>query len=416
MSESKATLGGVLRHRNFTLYLVARFIATLAVQMQSVAIGWQVYAISRDPLDLGLIGLAQFLPFVILVLPAGHVADRYDRRLILASCYVVELVCAALLLAFTLANLVQLWPVYAVLALFGSARAFAMPTSQAITPNLVSREIFGNAVALNSSTFHVATIAGPSIGGLLYVAGPAVVYTFVGVLLFVSVAFMVAMRMPAITRRPEPASLRTLLEGLHFVRSRPVVLGAISLDLFAVLFGGATAMLPVFARDVLAIGPEGLGVLRTAPAIGAAVMAAVLAIRPITRSVGRWMFAGVAVFGVAIVVFGLSNNFTLSLAALIVLGAADMVSVFVRHLLIQLETPDEIRGRVSAVNAVFIGASNELGEFRSGVMASWLGLVGSVVLGGAATIVITALWMRLFPSLRTMDNFPGTDADGRITA
>jgi len=215
--------------------------------------------------------------------------------------------------------------------------------------------------------------------------------------------------MPATIRSTEPASWHTVLEGLRFVRSRPVVLGAISLDLFAVLFGGATAMLPVFAKDILATGPEGLGLLRTAPAIGAAATAALLAVFPITRSVGRWMFAGVALFGVAIIVFGLSNSFALSLAALVSLGAGDMVSVYIRHILIQLETPDEIRGRVSAVNAVFIGASNELGEFESGVTAAWFGLVPSVILGGAATIGITGLWMRLFPTLRTMDRFPGAD-------
>jgi MFS family permease len=400
---------GALKHRNFTLYLVARFIATLAVQMQSVAVGWQVYAITNDPLDLGLIGLAQFLPFVVLVLPAGQIADRYDRKFILATCYVVEVVCAALLLGFTMYGLRTAWPVFMVLVLFGAARAFAMPTSQAITPNLVPREIFGNAVALNSSTFHVATIVGPSLGGLMYVAGPSTVYAVVTVLLIVSVAFMLSVRMPATMRSPEPASWHTVLEGLRFVRSRPVVLGAISLDLFAVLFGGATAMLPVFAKDILATGPEGLGLLRTAPAIGAAATAALLAVFPITRSVGRWMFAGVALFGVAIIVFGLSNSFALSLAALVSLGAGDMVSVYIRHILIQLETPDEIRGRVSAVNAVFIGASNELGEFESGVTAAWFGLVPSVILGGAATIGITGLWMRLFPTLRTMDRFPGAD-------
>jgi MFS family permease len=407
---------GVLRHRNFTLYLVARFIATLAVQMQSVAIGWQVYAITKNPLDLGFIGLAQFLPFIIFVLPAGQIADRFDRRLILAACYFVEVLCALLLLGFTIVGLDQVWPVFSVLVLFGCARAFAMPTSQAITPNLVPREIFGNAVALNSSTFHVATIAGPSIGGLLYVAGPATVYSIVSALLLVSVVMMLGVRLPAMIRNTESATLHTLFEGMRFVRSRPVVLGAISLDLFAVLFGGATAMLPVFARDVLSIGPEGLGMLRTAPAVGAALTAAVLAFHPITRTVGPKMFLGVALFGVAIIVFGLSNNFMLSLVALAMLGAGDMVSVYVRHILIQLETPDTIRGRVSAVNAVFIGASNELGEFESGVTAAWFGLVPSVVLGGVGTIAVTALWMRLFPALRTMDRFPGADVNERLTA
>jgi len=400
-----------LAHRNFTLFLVARFVATLAVQMQGVAVGWQVYAITNSPLDLGLIGLAQFLPFIVLVLPAGQIADRLDRRLILATCYVVELLCAVLLFGFTMAGLTTAWPVFLVLVLFGSARAFAMPTSQAITPNLVPRELFGNAVALNSSTFHVATIAGPSLGGLLYVAGPATVYAVVAVLLVVSVGLMLSVKLARTVRSVEPATWHTVLEGLRFVRSRPVVLGAISLDLFAVLFGGATAMLPVFAKDVLATGPVGLGLLRTAPAAGAALTAVALAYHPIARSVGRWMFAGVALFGVATIVFALSDSFALSLVALATLGVGDMVSVYIRHMLIQLETPDAIRGRVSAVNAVFIGASNELGEFESGVTAVWFGLVRSVVLGGAATIAVTALWMRFFPMLREMDRFPDATRD-----
>jgi MFS family permease len=402
---------GALQHRNFSLYLVARFVATLAVQMQSVAVGWQVYALTNDPLDLGLIGLAQFLPFVVLVLPAGQIADRHDRRLILALCYAVELLCAGLLLSFTWLGLKIAWPIFGVLVLFGCARAFAMPTGQAITPNLVPREDFGNAVALNSSTFHVATIVGPALGGWIYVAGPGAVYLCVSLGLAVSVALMLAVRLPAVLRSPEPATWHTVLEGLRFVRSRPVVLGAISLDLFAVLFGGATALLPIFARDVLATGPEGLGLLRTAPAVGAATTAIALAFFPILHHVGRWMFAGVAVFGVSIIVFGLSTDFLLSFGALAVLGAGDMVSVYIRHMLIQLETPDEIRGRVSAVNAVFIGASNELGEFESGVTAAWLGLVRSVVIGGAATLAVTGLWMRLFPTLRRMDHFPGSGLD-----
>ncbi len=396
-----------LRHDNFRLFLAARLLATIAVQMQGVAVGWQVYAITGNPLDLGLIGLAQFLPFFVLVLPAGQIADRLDRRLILATCYGVEVACASLLLGFTLAGLHAAWPVFAVLVLFGAARAFAMPTSQAITPNLVPHEVLGNAIALNSSTFHVATIAGPALGGALYVAGAATVYSAVTALLVVSVGLMSRVRLPATIRSTQPATWHTVLEGLRFVRSRPVVLGAISLDLFAVLFGGATAMLPIFAKDVLATGPAGLGLLRSAPAVGAALTAALLAFRPITRSVGRWMFAGVALFGVATIAFALSTSFVLSLLALTTLGAGDMVSVYIRHMLIQLETPDEIRGRVSAVNAVFIGASNELGEFESGVTAAWFGLVRSVILGGAATIAVTATWMRLFPALRTMDRFPG---------
>ena len=401
-SETRA-----LAFSTFRYYLGARFLTTLAVQMQSVAIGWQVYGITGDPLDLGLIGLAQFLPFVVLVLPAGQVADRFNRRTILALCYVAEMICALLLLGFTLFGGTEVWPVFTVLVLFGAARAFAMPSSQAITPNLVPRAAFPNAVAINSSSSHIATIGGPALGGALYVLSPEVVYASVSVTLMLSVLLMFLVRLPVMPRSDEPANWQTLMEGLRFVRSRPIVLGAIYLDLFAVLFGGAVALLPAYAADILHVGPEGLGLLRTAPAIGAALIAIGLAFYPITRHVGVWLFAGVFVFGLAIIVFGLSTWFYLSLAALVVMGAGDMVSVYIRHMLVQLETPDEIRGRVSAVNAVFIGASNELGEFESGVTAAWLGLVPAVVIGGTATIAVAGLWTRLFPQLAKSDRLPG---------
>ena len=400
----------VLRNRDFTAFLAARFLATLAVQMQTVAVGWQVYEVTRDPLDLGLVGLSQFLPFVLLVLPAGHLADSRDRRRILAACFALEAVCALLLLAFAARGLSSAAPVFAVMVLFGTARAFAMPTGQALLPNLVDREQFGTAVALNSSTWQVATIAGPALGGLVYLAGATVVYATVAVLLAVSVALLFLVRRGGErAAAPEAPSLKSLLSGLGFVWSRRPLLGAISLDLFGVLFGGATALLPVYAADVLHVGPAGLGVLRTAPGVGAAVCGIVLGLAPITRHVGRWMFGGVAVFGLATIVFGLSQWFWLSLAALTVMGAGDMVSVYIRHLLVQLETPDAIRGRVSAVNAVFIGASNELGEFESGVTAAWFGTVPAVVVGGGATLAVAWLWRRWFPELRDMDRFPGAD-------
>ena len=395
-----------LQYANFRFYLIARFFTTLAVQMQSVAIGWQVYEATGDPLDLGLIGLAQFLPFVVLVLPAGQIADRMDRRLILVGCYLAQTVCALLLFWFTMSGIDDVWPVFAVLVLFGAARAFAMPTSSAITPNLVPRIAFPNAVAINSSSFQVATIAGPALGGVLYVLGPNVVYTTVSIILAVSVLIMWQVHLPRVVRAPEPATWHSVLEGLHFIRTRPVILGAISLDLFAVLFGGAVALLPAYASDVLQIGPEGLGLLRTAPAVGAMLTAVTLAWFPIEKRVGYWLFAGVAVFGMSIVVFGISESFWLSLVALTVMGAGDMVSVYIRHLLVQLETPDAIRGRVSAVNSVFIGASNELGEFESGVTAAVFGLVPAVVFGGLATLGVAAIWARLFPVLYSMDELP----------
>jgi MFS family permease len=400
---------GALRYPSFSRFLIARFLATLAAQMQSVAVGWQVYALTHDPLDLGLIGLAQFLPFIVLVLVAGQVADRFDRRRILTLCYAAEVLCGVLLLGFTLSGLTVVWPVFSVMVLFGAARAFSMPASQAITPNLVPLAGFGNAVALNSSTFQLATILGPSLGGVLYLAGPQSVYATVAALFVVSVVLMAMVQVPRTPASTEPATWHTVLEGLRFVRSRRIVLGAISLDLFAVLFGGATAMLPAFASDVLHVGPSGLGLLRTAPGLGAALTGVLLAVAPMTRRVGHWMFGGVTLFGIATVVFGLSTWFGLSMLALFLLGAGDMVSVYIRHVLVQLETPDAIRGRVSAANAVFIGASNELGEFESGVMAVWFGLIPSVVIGGLATLVVTALWALWFPELKKVDRFPHSE-------
>jgi len=401
-----ATLGRLLQYPAFTRFLSARLLASVAVQMQTVAVGWQVYAITNNPLDLGLIGLSQFLPFVLLVLPAGHVADRHNRAMILALCIALEFFCALALLAFTLSGLAVVWPVFAVMVVFGVARAFSMPSGQAIMPNLVPPSLFSRAVAVNSSTWQVSTIAGPAIGGLVYLAGPDVVYASVAGLLAAAFLFIIGVKTEKPARPDTPDTWHTLLEGLRFVWRKKVILGAVSLDLFAVLFGGAVALLPAIARDILHVGPDGFGWLRAAPGIGAAVVAIALAWRPLTRHVGMQMFAGVAVFGVATVVFGLSTNFLLSLVALVVIGASDMVSVYIRHMLVQLETPDAIRGRVSAVNAVFIGASNELGDFESGVTAAWWGLKPAVVVGGVASVAIAGLWMRWFPALRRIDEYP----------
>jgi len=406
MSDSPDPRRALLRNPDFTRYLAARFLSSLAVQMQTVAVGWQVYQVTRDPLDLGLIGLSQFLPFIVLILPAGHAADTRDRRRILAACFALMWLCAALLLVFAWRGLASAWPVFAVMVLFGVARAFAMPAGQALLPNLVDREHFGTAVALNSSLWQVTTIVGPALGGLLYVAGASTVYATVVALLAGSVLLLLTLR-----RGGESAAQvgvfdrETVLSGLRFVWRRRPVLGAISLDLFAVLFGGATALLPVYAADVLHVGPSGLGWLRAAPGIGAALCGLALSARPVTRRVGQWMFGGVFVFGLSTLVFGASTSFWLSLVALTVMGAGDMVSVYIRHLLVQLETPDEIRGRVSAVNAVFIGASNELGEFESGLTAAWFGAVPSVLIGGCATLVVGVIWARLFPELWRIDRF-----------
>ncbi|HEU0224110.1 MAG TPA: MFS transporter [Steroidobacteraceae bacterium] len=406
--SANAGLRRLMAHPGFLRYLCSRTAVSVAVQMQTVAVGWQIYSITKSPLDLGLIGLSQFLPFVLLVLPAGQVADRRNRARILVGCFALECACALLLLAFTLSGLAVVWPVFAVMVLFGMARAFAMPAGQALLPNLVPAELFSRAVAVHSSTWQVSVIVGPAIGGLVYLAGPEAVYGSVATLLALAVLLMIGLRAAPPAPPAEPDSWHTLLEGLRFVYRRKIILGAVSLDLFAVLFGGATALLPAYASDVLDIGPDGLGILRAAPGVGAALVALVFALRPFTRRVGRAMFAGVAVFGVATVVFGLSESFWLSLMALVVLGGADMVSVYIRHLLVQLETPDAIRGRVSAVNAVFIGASNELGEFRAGATGAWLGVIPAVVVGGIASVAIAGLWMRWFPALRDMDRFPGT--------
>lgn len=396
----------VLRHRNFSFYLSARILGTLAVQMQNVAVGWQVYSMTHNLFYLGMIGLAQFAPFLLLILPAGHVADRYNRRNIVTACLATQLLVGLLLLAFAHSALQVVWPIFCVLVLFGSARAFMGPATQAMLVNLVPQQDLSKAVALSSSSFHVAVILGPTLGGLLYLQGPVAVYAIAAALLLVATVLMAITKAPPQASNREPATWHSVLEGLRFVMSRPIVLGAISLDLFAVLFGGATALLPALAHDVLHVGPTGLGLLRTAPGAGAALCSIALAFFPITRRVGAWMFGGVAVFGVGTVVLGTTTTFAVALACLLLMGAGDMISVYVRHLLVQFETPDAIRGRVSAVNSVFIGASNELGEFESGVTAGWMGLSRAIVFGGAATLAVTGAWIKLFPVLAKMDRFP----------
>ncbi len=402
----------VLRHPDLRRYLSARFMVGMATQVQTVAVGWQVFSVSGDPLDLGLVALSQFLPFVLLVLPAGHVADVYDRRRVQLATYVILAACAAALLLLALSGIDDLAPVFGVMVIFGIARAFNQPTGQALLPNLAPPGTFPQAMALNSSLGQVATIAGPALGGALVIFGIQVAYALSLALLVIGAVLVVNLRGGGRTESfREPVTMATLLSGITFVRSRPIVLGSISLDLFAVLFGGATALLPIYAGDILDVGPAGLGVMRAAPAVGAALLAAVLTVRPLQRNVGRWMFGGVVLFGLSTVVFGVSTSFALSLASLVAMGAGDMVSVYIRHMLVQLETPDAIRGRVSAVNSVFIGASNELGEFESGVTAAWWGVVPAVVVGGGVTIAVSLLWTRLFPILWRLDRFPSAPPD-----
>jgi MFS family permease len=405
-SPPRVSALAALQHRDFAVFAGARFCATLAWQILGATVGYQVYQITRDPLALALVGLTQFLPFVLCVLPAGQVADRFDRRMVLVCAYAVEAGCALALLWFTLSGMKASWPVFVAMTVFGAGRAFWMPTGQAMTPNLVPREAFPGAVAVNSTLFTTGVIVGPALSGVLLLRGPQLAYGTVVALLVVMICLMLTIRPVRSSSTQQPFRFGNLLEGLRFVFRRRTVLGAISLDLFAVLFGGATAMMPIYASDILHVGPVGYGMLRAAPGVGAALVAAMLAFSPIQRNVGRWMFSGVGVFGCATIVFALSKLFLLSLAALFLLGAGDMVSVFVRQLLVQLETPDSIRGRVSAVSSMFIGASNELGEFESGLAARAFGLVPSVVLGGLATLVVVVVYMKVFPELRTMREFP----------
>jgi MFS family permease len=403
----------VLRYRGYAAYAAARFCTTLCWQMLSVAVGWQVYALTRNPLDLGYLGLAQFLPFVLLVLPGGFVADHTDRRFVLVISYAASAVCAGILAWLSLSGLHSVWPVFAIMTVYGTGRAFWMPANQAMTPNLVPAEAFPRAVALNSMLFEAGVIAGPALGGVLYLIGPSVTYCVVSGLLVVSLVLISTIGPVRARATADGSQTANLLDGLRYVVYRRPLLGAISLDLFGVLFGGATALLPAYARDVLHVGPVGLGLLRTASGVGATVTAIMLVLTPIERHVGRWMFAGVGLFGICTVVFGLSRSFALSVVALALLGVGDMVSVYIRHVLIQLETPDAIRGRVSAVGSMFVGASNELGEFESGLTANWFGLVPAVVLGGVLTLLVVGSYLKLFPELRQMDRFRRKPADHR---
>jgi MFS family permease len=395
-------------HGQFNLFQGARMLAALGTQMQSVAIGWQIYAITHRPLDLAWVGLAQFVPAACLSLVTGHVADRIERRTILMTSHgamAVLSVALAALAHFGAGGASRVGPIYLVLVGVGVARAFQGPAGQSILPTLVPVEHFPNAVTWGSSLWQAEMVLGPTLGGLTYAAfgGPAVVYVMAACGSLGALVLVATMRRITVARKAEPASVKSLFAGVRYVWKNQVVLGAISLDLFAVLLGGATALLPVYARDILHLGPWALGVLRSAPALGAATTGIALAFLPIQGRAGVKMLACVALFGAATVVFGLSHSFALSLVALAVAGASDMVSVVVRSSLVQLATPDAMRGRVSAVNMVFIGASNELGEFESGVTAQWLGAVPSVVLGGVGTLLVVALWAWQFPKLRRID-------------
>lgn len=417
MAEAVNRARAALAYPDFRVFITLRFAATIGQLMQSVAVGWQVYGITHRPVDLGYLGLVLFLPQMVFSLIAGQVADRYERRAIMAICLGVEAVCALGLAAFSHWGGSSALPIFCIMTIFGTARAFLGPAMASLVPLLVTKEDFPNAIAWSSQIFQIAVVLGPSAGGLLYGFGPMTVYLCVGLMLAAATAAALAIRarLKTIPAR-DGSAVDRLLAGVRFVRSRPILLGAISLDLFAVLFGGATALLPVYAHDILLTGPWGLGILRSGPAIGAALCALWLAHHPLERNLGRMMFACVAGYGIATVVFGLSSLFGLSLAALIGMGAFDMVSVYVRQSLVQLGTPDAMRGRVSAVNLVFIGASNELGEFESGLTASWFGTVPAVVLGGVGTLAVVALWAWRFAPLRKVDRLGDVDPDRSAAA
>ena len=401
-------------HPNFVAYTLARFLIVVALEMQSVAVGWQVYAITKRPLDLGYVGLAQFAPGFFLFLFAGHAADLLDRRKLLTCCYAGYGLCSALLLVISWRAPQSVHLIYLVLVLVGVSRSFSFPVSRALLPQLVPEEHFLNAVAWNSSTFQIATIAGPAIGGIAYALfrGPDAVYAIAVAVSILSTVLTLRIQplpnspereLAARASRKEPMSLRTVLAGFHFIWKKKLILGSISLDMFAVLLGGAVALLPIYAREILHTGPWGLGLLRSAPGVGAALMAIAVAHYPIRRRAGLTMLLTVAAFGVMTIVFGLSHSLILSLIALFLTGAADMVSVIIRGTLGQVATPDEMRGRVNAVDMLFIGVSNELGEFESGLTAQWLGTVPAVVLGGVGTLLVIAMWAWLFPELRKAD-------------
>lgn len=400
----------LMRHPPFARFWWARVATTIAFQMQAVAVGWQVYDLTGSAFDLGLVGLAQFVPGIALALIVGHIADRYDRRLVLRLCQGVEALTVAALAFASAAGIITTGAIFAAVFVIGAARACELPTVHALMPTLIPPALIPRASALSASASQTAVVIGPALGGLAYAAGPATVYALAGAgfALASILVSLIAVERSAPAR--EPPSLASLFLGIAFIRSRPAVMGAISLDLFAVLLGGATALLPIYARDILDAGPWGLGLLRAAPALGALSTSIFLARRPLGRGVGRVMFASVIAFGLATIVFALSTSFPLSLAALAALGAADAVSVVIRFSLVQIETPDAMRGRVSAVNSMFIGASNTLGEFESGVTAAWFGAVPAALIGGIGTVLVALLWLRLFPALFRTDRLEARSA------
>jgi len=412
-SPAPPGIGSAFFSRDFRLYQLARLLVILGAEAQSVAVAWQVYAITHSAFKLGLTGLMLFAPGIVFILAAGHVADRYDRRAIILICYSLQAICTLALLEFALHGISHVWPIYAVLFGIGMGRAFSGPAASALLPSLVPAEHFVNAVTWGSIVFQIANIAGPTVGGFLFVLplagtmqpwdGAAIVYAFTLLTLVAFLTLVGSMRTKPVRKINNAFNLETMLAGFRYVWQTKLLLGSISLDLFAVLLGGATALLPIYATDILHAGPRGLGLLRAMPSLGALAVSVIMTVRPIQRNAGKKMLSCVAIFGAATIVFGLSRTMWVSLVALIVVGASDMVSVVIRGSILQLAAPPEMRGRVSAVNWLFIGASNEFGEFESGTTAKWWGAVRSVVIGGIGSLAVTALSSVIFPRLRNAD-------------
>jgi MFS family permease len=404
-----APVPSLLRHPSFVMFWCARTSTTGAYHMLAVAVGWQLYDLTNNPLDLGIVGLVQLVPLISLAVFVGQISDRYDRRVLIAITQVIKALAAIALALGSAGGWLTRDLMFSILFAVGIARAFEMPTIHAILPDIVPQSVLPRAIAASASAQQTAIIAGPAIGGALYLLGPAAVYGMC-VAVFVAAAVLVSLLHTALARQDKtPVTLASLFAGFSYIRSRQILFGVISLDLFAVMLGGVTALLPVFARDVLGTGPEGLGLLRSAPAVGALAMSIVLSRHMVSRRVGIWLFASVAAYGLAIAVFGLSTSLVLSLIALASYGAADAISVVIRHSLVLSRTPNEMMGRVTAVNTMFTGTSGMLGDFRAGVMAAWLGAVPAVLFGGLGAIAVTLLWMRLFPELTRIDKLTGDE-------
>ena len=399
-TPSTSDSSSLLRHRNYVLFWFARTTSAFAFQMISIAVGWQIYSITNNPFDLGLIGLAQFFPSVLLAIPAGFCSDRFNRRIISIISLSVEMLMLVLLTYFTFIDRIHEHGILLMIFILSTARVFEGTSIVSLLPNIVPRDILPKAIAVNSSAMQAAMILGPALGGFLYILGPSAVYGTATTLYLLAIALLFSLQYVQQKRPPQNTDLKTIFAGISFIRSHKDVLGVISLDLFAVLLGGITALLPMFARDILHTDSSGLGLLRAAPAAGAILMSVYLARNQLNRNVGKIMFGAVAGFGVATIVFSISQVMWLSLAALFALGAFDMVSMVIRSSLVQLDTPDDMRGRVNAVNSIFINTSNQLGAFESGITAAWFGAVGAGLLGGIGTIVVVLVWMRLFPHLR----------------